>query len=919
MDGNKKRQPVSYRRFRAEPLLAEGLLGVERGGGELERKVADAFFRIAEEQGAIADRRAAREGERAGRQAALAGAPGVDVAGGQAPRIAAAAGDEIAQSKQLLRDFEGFRSKPYYDVNALRTGYGSDQVTLPDGTVKPVGAGTRVDRAGAERDLDRRVRIFISGARTKVGADAWDALPANVKAGLGSVAYNYGSLPSSVAAAVKAGDVEGIAQAVEKLKSNPKRRAEEAAHIRAAAGAAPDVDPSVRAPAITASGGGYRPSGRDTIYGRAFDAAGTKTYLQELSAEVESTTAQVYERFKDDPTMMSVAFSDLRDEMLRSHVFDEIRAEFDISFGRRVDSYMLQAQRDMEKRAEQENRAAFLDRTTTLETERARKLAAFDPANPAAGDELAAMQAQLDDHYDAAVLHGILDPDDAAVAKQRSRAAGAAGYYLAQADAKDADGVRDLRKQMKADFAAGELDGIDADGWTTLETKLERLEDQKRLDDARAEKALRARGDAFVDLAAKGFEVDQAELGRFILDAKTAKDGPAVVRRTLETVRVAGAIRDMKLADAETMARDMRARLPERPDADRVAAVETAEKMVAATRTALATDPVSHGETMRIVEVSPPLYEAQSPEAMQAAMLDRIDKAETVAAHFGIRPRYLKAGEAKALDALVRSDPEKGAAVAAAIVAGAGNRASAVLAEFGQSVPLIAGAGAILAGGGDATAAADAIAGALKDPSGRAWPVVNAEIRNGGYSAHIGGALAMQPGDDRRIRETGSNIARKRIAEAGVEPKSDEARAIFNRALDEAAGAVFDGDVRYGGFSTVGDGWFADGFRVLVPNTIRADRFGDVLAAIRPADIERDRVRPVNAAGEAFPTAMLAQMRPLAVRTRDGRTGYAFARNDPAGEDPQFVRGSDGEIYVLDVAGLAPKLAARVPGAFRGY
>ncbi|KAB2840361.1 HU family DNA-binding protein, partial [bacterium] len=39
----------------------------------------------------------------------------------------------------------------------------------------------------------------------------------------------------------------------------------------------PQVATEVQAPKITVSGGGFRPTGRDTVYGRAFDAAGTKT------------------------------------------------------------------------------------------------------------------------------------------------------------------------------------------------------------------------------------------------------------------------------------------------------------------------------------------------------------------------------------------------------------------------------------------------------------------------------------------------------------------------------------------------------------------------------------------------------------------------------------------------------------------
>lgn len=135
----------------------------------------------------------------------------------------------------LIRTFEGFRETPYWDVNALRTGYGSDTVTLADGRIVPVAADTRVTREDAERDLDRRVQTeFIPRAVEAVGAEAWGRLTPSQKAALASITYNYGSLPGSVAAAVRSGDPMAAAEAIRALGShndgvNAKRRAKEAA------------------------------------------------------------------------------------------------------------------------------------------------------------------------------------------------------------------------------------------------------------------------------------------------------------------------------------------------------------------------------------------------------------------------------------------------------------------------------------------------------------------------------------------------------------------------------------------------------------------------------------------------------------------------------------------------------------------
>lgn len=151
---------------------------------------------------------------------------------------AAAAGS----AAEVIRQFEGFRTQPYWDTNAYRVGFGSDTITKADGTVVRVQPGMTVSRADAERDLQRRINTeFVPGIIKMVGQDKWDRLPSPAKAALASVAYNYGSLPFKVANAVVTGDVEAVAAAVESLKGhndgvNANRRMREAAIIRGMTG-----------------------------------------------------------------------------------------------------------------------------------------------------------------------------------------------------------------------------------------------------------------------------------------------------------------------------------------------------------------------------------------------------------------------------------------------------------------------------------------------------------------------------------------------------------------------------------------------------------------------------------------------------------------------------------------------------------
>lgn len=131
----------------------------------------------------------------------------------------------------LIRGFEGYRDKPYWDVNAYRIGYGSDTITGPDGRAVRVTPGMTVDRASADADLKRRVDTeFMPIAQRAVG-DKWTSLNDAQRSALTSIAYNYGRVPDSVAQAVRnGGDVVGTIRALSRHNNgiNANRRNAEA-------------------------------------------------------------------------------------------------------------------------------------------------------------------------------------------------------------------------------------------------------------------------------------------------------------------------------------------------------------------------------------------------------------------------------------------------------------------------------------------------------------------------------------------------------------------------------------------------------------------------------------------------------------------------------------------------------------------
>ena len=126
----------------------------------------------------------------------------------------------VGASAALLRRFEGFRETPYWDVNAFRVGYGSDTVTLADGTIQRVVEGMRVSVADANRDLIRRIGEFQDVVRGQIGETRFNQFSDEQQAVLTSIAYNYGSLPERILDAVRTGTTEEISAAIRGLQND---------------------------------------------------------------------------------------------------------------------------------------------------------------------------------------------------------------------------------------------------------------------------------------------------------------------------------------------------------------------------------------------------------------------------------------------------------------------------------------------------------------------------------------------------------------------------------------------------------------------------------------------------------------------------------------------------------------------------
>lgn len=135
--------------------------------------------------------------------------------------------DGLSATRAMIQKYEGWAPVAKWDENANRGGWGSSTVTLSDGSQRTLQKGEAVNKADADRDLDRRIRGYFEEQQRVAGA-AWAGFnPAQVAA-LASIQHNYGSLPDRIRPALQTGDAQIIAQAIAGLAMDYTRSEREA-------------------------------------------------------------------------------------------------------------------------------------------------------------------------------------------------------------------------------------------------------------------------------------------------------------------------------------------------------------------------------------------------------------------------------------------------------------------------------------------------------------------------------------------------------------------------------------------------------------------------------------------------------------------------------------------------------------------
>lgn len=358
------------------------------------------------------------------------------------------------------------------------------------------------------------------------------------------------------------------------------------------------------------------------------------------------------------------------------------------------------------------------------------------------------------------------------------------------------------------------------------------------------------------------------------------------------------------------------------------------DELIKAARTGITKDQLDWSTRTGFMPVPPIQFGA--PDAA-GQMVDRAARAKIIAQQYGVPVKFFRQDEKSALEAAVSAGGPEMEKVAALIVDGFGNDAPQAMKELTKSAPVLAHVGALQMSGGDPGFTRDVVDGVKmrNDPEfQKTMPQgMKATPTNVIFAAQsarqqdvYGGAFALLPDTARRTAEAANNafftrsyrngydmaLGTEARVPVGVKDQSTSQKA-YDDALQQSAGAHFEGTVQYGGVGTyrshggfLGIGTTAD--KVLVPNGVRADRFKDVIGQITDEDLRTMAVSPENAKAKDIQNAL-----PIAV---DG--GYVFAMGDPKSSNPRYIKGALGGPFKFDFNQMEPVLRKRIPDAFLG-
>jgi hypothetical protein len=676
----------------------------------------------------------------------------------------------------------------------------------------------------------------------------------------------------------------------------------------------------------------FRPTNGFSIRDQAIDKTGIATYELTQKTEIAKRADAIAQKYPNDPRAAQAAFEQLGKEYSEGS-FPEVRP----IFAANIEHYRLATVRAATRRLESENTAA---RKTALEDNLQTRLSAIDRTSYAIGlDEEAAKTAaaQLED----------LRRDLSAATERRDMTPKAAERVMAVAEGSIAQakiiGAFDrlpsmaAREEFLGDFgrrysqSEGDFAKLDPKAAHSVQSAMIARLKSEGVEAGQQGAAITKELDRIDTNAGAGMPATREQMVQLQTRAASVAD-PALsarLERSRAILDLAQTGSKMTPGELEGVVANIDATIAEKgASEDAVALRKTASSLLNTMREELKRDPLGWANRAGLVS-APPIDFGKDDALLQ--MRARAPQAEAIARYYNLKePVYLHAGERAMLARISAQGGEQLLGTAKSIVEGFGPAAAPkVLAEIGQNAPVLAHTGALLRSNGSENFTLDVAEGLqLRNeetkPAGKRtielpnWikqpPDKMLTAQRGELQDVYGDAFALAPDSARAAEASARSAFNARALRHGHNPMLDtpESKSAFDRTLQEAAGARFTPDgTQFGGVTSYKPGWFSGTRKVLVPNTVRADSFRDVILSIRDEDLNSLPAPPQSPGGKAYRARDLQEAVPVAVSG-----GYRFALGDPASDNPKWIRGADGKAFVLDIDALP--LRQRVPGAFLG-
>lgn len=647
-----------------------------------------------------------------------------------------------------------------------------------------------------------------------------------------------------------------------------------------------------------------------TLYGEAYDKAGLETYKSRLSLMIEQHVGAIEDKHASDPAGLNAAFSAVSKGFL-DKIPPELRVDVATTLERRRISAMRQATRTLhaEQKAEQ---------ATALNSEVEAKVKALQQSAYRLGLDPTADASLAEDLTNLTARLQVRDVDGKLIISPKSaeKFMKDMGGKLAEARLKGAfTRLPDTasRERFVADLQQKYMAGADPLLNEFLPDDFERLAGGM-VSDIRSEKVasnaaaagVKQEVKAVAQMATEGYGLSETDATA--LEARVIATGdPELIagldsaRNTLGFVQSA---RKMPPTELQRRIETYQAELAKSATPEGVARLKLAEDVLATSRDNIARDPIEWASKTGLIQV--PELDLSSPQAAAKSLKARAAVAGEIAAYYGRDVRFFRESEKEALVSATRQGGPQLVDMATTLVGALGTDAPKALSEISKDAPEAAVVGGLMTTNGDLAFVKDVATGLQLRATDQAFkPLAPTESQWRPIAASAyGNALTVSPETQSALIASANaayEIRARRLGLAAFDPD------VYDQALRQAAGEVTINGETYGGITTY------RGHQVLVPAEVKQDSFDDLIEDIRYEDIPSNGVYPhANGKGVNIATFRSATL----VSIGDGR--YWAAMGEPESDDPQYLQGPDGKLFVLDLKRMMPTLRQRRPDYFRG-